>query len=101
MLYLDHCGGCHQSKGRGIPGIFPPLAGNGVVVAPEPADIIKVVLGGIPARNGYVAMPSFAGQLSDQEVADIANYLRTSWGNNAAANATPQAVMELRKTLGR
>ena len=101
VLYLDHCGGCHQSKGRGIPGIFPPLAGNGVVVAPEPADIIKVVLAGIPARNGYVAMPSFAGQLSDQEVAEIANYLRTSWGNHAAANATPQVVMELRKTLGR
>ena len=35
-LYLDHCAGCHQAGGRGIPGVFPPLAGNGVVLAPRP-----------------------------------------------------------------
>ncbi len=101
VLYVDHCSGCHQSKGRGIPGVFPPLAGNGVVVAPNPADIIKVVLGGIPARNNYIAMPSFGSQLSDQQIAEIANYLRTSWGNGAPPNATAQAVKELRGTLGR
>ena len=45
-LYVDNCMACHQSKGRGIPGVFPPLAGNGVIVAPSPNDIVKVVLGG-------------------------------------------------------
>ena len=97
-LYMDHCGGCHQAKGRGIAGVFPPLAGNGVVVAPDPANILKVVLGGIPAQNNYVPMPSFAGQLNDQEIADIANYVRTSWGNGAAPNATAQMVAKLRGT---
>src|ERR1017187_5049109 len=41
-LYLDHCAGCHRAKGRGIPGVFPPLAGNAVVLASAPANIFKV-----------------------------------------------------------
>ena len=68
-LYLDHCAACHQAKGRGITGVFPPLAGNGVVLAPDAADILKVVLDGISPRGGYVPMPSFAGQLSDEQIA--------------------------------
>jgi len=95
-LYLAHCGGCHQALGRGIPGVFPPLAGNGAVVAPDPADILKVVLQGIPAQNGRVAMPSFASQLNDAQIAQIANYARTSWGNAAAPNATADVVARLR-----
>ncbi len=98
-LYLDNCGACHQAKGRGIPGTFPPLAANGVVLAPDPANILMVVLKGVPSRNGYMAMPSFAGRLSDEQIADIANYVRSSWGNGAAANVTPQMVQRLRGQL--
>jgi mono/diheme cytochrome c family protein len=97
-LYMDHCSGCHQAKGRGIAGVFPPLAGNGAVIASDPANILKVVLAGIPAQNGYIPMPAFGDQLSNQEIADIANYVRTSWGNSAAPNATPQAVAGLRRS---
>ena len=95
-LYLDHCAGCHQSGGRGLPGVFPPLAGNGAVVAPDPANILKVVLGGIPPQGKYIPMPAFASQLSDQQVAHVANYVRTSWGNAAAPNATPAMAAQLR-----
>jgi mono/diheme cytochrome c family protein len=99
-LYLDHCSGCHQAKGRGIAGVFPPLAGNGAVIASDPANVLKVVLAGIPAQNGYIPMPAFGDQLSNQEIADIANYVRTSWGNTAAPDATPQAVAGLRPAPG-
>jgi mono/diheme cytochrome c family protein len=95
-LYMDHCGGCHQAQGRGIAGVFPPLAANGVVVASDPADIYKVVLDGIPQRGGYIPMPSFAAQLNDQQIADIANYVRTSWGNAAAPDATAATIAKLR-----
>jgi mono/diheme cytochrome c family protein len=44
-------------------------------------------------------MPSFAAQLTDQQVADIANYVRTSWGNGAPSNATPQAVAAVRRPM--
>ena len=95
-LYLDHCAGCHQAKGRGIPGVFPPLAGNGVVIAPDPANVLNVILGGVPAKGGYIPMPPFGAQLDDDQVAQIANYVRTSWGNNASADVTPAAVARLR-----
>lgn len=95
-LYLDYCAGCHQAGGRGLPNVFPPLANNGAVVAPDPADVLKVILLGVPQQGKYVPMPSFAGILNDQQVAQIANYVRSSWGNNASANATPAMVARLR-----
>lgn len=98
-LYLDNCSGCHQAKGRGIPGTFPPLAGNGVVLASDPADIVRVVLWGVPMQNGYVPMPGFASALSDQQVAALANYVRTSWGNSAPANTTARLVEAERRNL--
>ena len=97
-LYADHCSSCHQAGGGGIPGVFPPLASNDAVIAPEPANILKVVLQGIPARENYIAMPSFGGRLTDRQIADVANYVRTSWGNIAAPDATPAMVAKLRET---
>ena len=95
-LYTDYCSGCHQSRGRGIPGMFPALAGNPNVLAAEPNNILEVVEHGIPARAGYGAMPGFQSQLTDQQIAEIANYLRTSWGNRARPNATAAMVAKLR-----
>jgi mono/diheme cytochrome c family protein len=95
-LYMDHCGGCHQAGGRGLPGVFPPLAGNGVVLASDPANILKVLLEGVPTQGKYIQMPGFAGLLSDQQIADLTNYVRTSWGNGAAANSSAAMVARLR-----
>jgi mono/diheme cytochrome c family protein len=95
-LYLDHCAGCHQAGGRGMPGVFPPLAGNGVVLAADPADVLKVVLGGIPAQGRYIPMPGFAAVLDDEQIAALSNYVRTSWGNAAAPNTTAAMVARLR-----
>jgi len=79
---------CHQATGRGMPGVFPPLAGNDAVLAPDPADILKVVLLDVPAQGKSLPMSAFASQLSDQQVADLANHLRSGWGNGTAANTT-------------
>jgi len=95
-VYLQYCSGCHQAKGQGVPGQFPPLAGNPVVLAPDPANVFKVVLEGIPAQGPYKPMPAFAPQLSDQQIADLVNYLRSSWGNNAPANASVADIQKLR-----
>jgi mono/diheme cytochrome c family protein len=96
QLYTENCSGCHQAGGRGLPGVFPPLAGNGVVLASDPANIVKVVDAGIASRNGYITMPGFATLLTDQQLTDIANYIRTSWGNNASANVTSNMVATMR-----
>jgi mono/diheme cytochrome c family protein len=95
-LYIEHCSGCHQSMGRGIAGVFPPLADNGVVLASDPVDIVKIILLGIPQQNGFIAMPSFAGDMSDEQIATLANYVRTNWGNRAVPNATSAMVATLR-----
>ena len=98
-LYMDHCAGCHQAGGRGMPGVFPPLAGNGVVLAGDPANILKVMLGGVPAQGKYIPMPGFAAQLNDQQIADLANYVRGSWGNQAPANTSAAMVAKLRECV--
>src|SRR5262245_64582218 len=98
-LYADNCASCHQADGQGVAGSIPPVAGNPAVVAAKPFDVLAVVLQGIPARGGLPAMPSFAGSLGDSDVADLTNYVRTSFGNTAAPNATPDLVASWRSTL--
>jgi mono/diheme cytochrome c family protein len=77
-LYTAHCMGCHQATGQGIPGGFPSLIGNGTVVAADPADMLNVMVRGIPMQHARGAMPSFAGTLTNEQIASLANYLRTS-----------------------
>jgi mono/diheme cytochrome c family protein len=95
-LYLDNCSGCHQAKGRGMAGVVPPLAGNGSVVAPDPSNVIHAVLGGSAQHGDYAAMPAFAQSLTDTQIAQVTNYLRSSWGNSAPPNASAEAVAKLR-----
>lgn len=87
-LYRTSCSSCHQSNGEGVPGAFPPLAGDPVVLDEDPTRHIEIILFGMEgeAIDGVdysAAMPPFAEQLSDEEVAAIINHERTSWGNNA------------------
>jgi mono/diheme cytochrome c family protein len=95
-LYMDRCSGCHQAAGAGIAGAFPPLAGNAAVTAPDPGNILQAILLGLPPAFQYGAMPSFAAKLNDQQIADIANYVRGSWGNTAPPNATAETAAKLR-----
>jgi mono/diheme cytochrome c family protein len=98
-LYADNCATCHQAGGQGTPGSIPPLAGNPAVIASKPFDTLSVILQGVPTRDGIPAMPSFAGSLSDNDVAELANYVRTNWGNAAAPNATAVLAASWRSTL--
>ena len=64
-LYLDNCAMCHQPKGTGLPGVFPRLAGNAVVTANDPENLITVVMSGIPGRGNYPTMPAFASTVGN------------------------------------
>ena len=68
--------------------MFPPLKGSAVVTAPDPTEHIRTVLRGLSGKSiGGVtyatAMPAFADQLTDEEVAAVLSYERSSWGNQA------------------
>jgi mono/diheme cytochrome c family protein len=96
VLYLDNCAACHKARGIGVAHAFPPLNGNPVVNADSPANVIEVVLRGIPAQNNYPAMPAFAATLNDKEIAELVNYIRTGWDNHASGNATTKMVEQRR-----
>jgi mono/diheme cytochrome c family protein len=102
-IYLDNCAACHRPDGVGYEQVFPRLAGNPVVQAENPQSLISIVLEGSQtprtARTpAQFTMPHFAWRLSDKDVADVVNFIRTSWGNSALP-ASSTDVAKIRKSL--
>ena len=100
-LYDAQCASCHGAKGQGAPPNYPPLAGNPSIQMQSAVNPIRMVLnGGYPPgtpRNPMpYGMPPFAQNLSDDEVAAVVTYIRTSWGNRGAAVSARDAN-DLRK----
>jgi len=103
LAYLDNCAACHRPDGLGYERVFPRLAGNGVAQAGDPISLISIILNGArtPRTKGapaQFAMPSFATRLSDQDVADVVNFIRSSWGNHASST-TARDVARVRKAI--
>jgi mono/diheme cytochrome c family protein/histone H3/H4 len=90
-LYVDNCSSCHQLNGRGLPGQIPALDGNTAVTASHPNDAVMAILQGFGPNGTWGAMGSFA-QLSNQQIADLVNYIRTAWSNHAEPNAVAWSV---------
>ncbi|MDH1574203.1 MULTISPECIES: cytochrome c [Pseudomonas] len=89
-VYVDNCAACHRTDGQGYTRVFPALAGNPVVQTADATSLIHVVLDGgtVPATHtapSNLTMPAFGWRLSDQEVAEVVNFIRTSWGNQGSA----------------
>ena len=97
QAYLNHCASCHQLDGKGIPNQIPALAGNGLVASGGPQSVIRVVVGGVEAQGTYGPMSAVGNGMTDQEVADATNYVRSAWSNNAPANVGPGEVATIRK----
>lgn len=101
QLYLDNCAGCHLSSGQGEKNAFPQLAQNPAVVGDDPSSVINVVLQGsrIPKTQTSptgMRMPGFAWRLDNQEVADVVNFIRNGWGNQAP-NVSASQVEAIRQ----
>jgi mono/diheme cytochrome c family protein len=94
--YLTFCASCHQQNGKGVAGEIPALAGNGAVKAREADNVIRVMLGGLPATKVYAPMPAVGANMTDDQIAAVANYVRTAWGNAAPATAQAGTVGKLR-----
>ena len=95
-VYDAQCASCHGADGSGKPPNYPPLAGNQSIQMASAVNPIRIVLnGGYPpgtAGNPMpYGMPPFAQVLSDDEVAAVVTYIRTSWGNRGAAISARQA----------
>ena len=102
-LYLDNCGACHFVTGKGAPGIFPELDQATIVNAKDPTGLIHTILVGAQQPStekapSTLAMPGFGSRLSDEEVAQLATFVRQGWSNQAPAVSKDQ-VAEVRKSL--
>lgn len=110
-IFADACTACHLAGGKGQPGMFPPLPGSAMAQQRDPTGLIHLILAGgrtapTPEHPSFQSMPSFAWKLDDQQVADVATYIRNSWGNRAPPVTADQVSdlrgkLELRKALDR
>ena len=89
QLFGGKCAACHQATGLGVAGVFPPLVGSEWVVSDE-KSLVNILLHGV---NGQLkvkgvdyqgAMPAWKA-MSDGELAAVRSYIRSEWGNQAAA----------------
>lgn len=89
-LYENQCATCHQASGKGVPSVYPALAGSSAINTPIASNAIRMVLHGgyAPSTVGNprpYGMPPFGQAMSDEEVAAVLTYVRNSWGNQGNA----------------
>jgi mono/diheme cytochrome c family protein len=89
LVYQNVCQACHMANALGGEGAgkIPALAKNGGLEAA--AYPIMVVTGG---KN---AMPWFRGALTDQQISDVINYVRSNFGNKYKDKVTRAMVAEM------
>lgn len=94
-LYQAICQGCHMPDAKGAvgAGAYPGLARNArLAVAAYPLTVVV---------NGQKAMPPFGDDLTDQEIANVVNYVRSHFGNTYTDAASAAEVKELRQSRRR
>lgn len=96
-LYVDNCAACHFVNGKGAPRVFPHLDGATVVNAKDPAGLLHVILAGAKTPStakapSVLPMPGFAYRLNDDEVAQLATFVRSGWSNHAPAVTASDAA---------
>ena len=102
-VYAKTCVACHQPNGKGLPGVFPHLDGSDWLEA-DTSLLSKVVLRGLQGPitingapfNGPMPMAPLADTLKDEEIADVINYVRATYGKGGAL-ATPEVVKAARE----
>jgi nitrite reductase (NO-forming) len=87
-IFMQTCFACHQPDGKGLPNIFPPLAGSDYLLADHERSIRIVTKGltgpvTVKGQTFNNVMPPQV--LTDQQIADVLTYVTNSWGNSASA----------------
>lgn len=103
--YTANCQNCHMADGKGLPGAFPPLAKSSYLSKPN-GELITYVLKGQTGEitvNGtvYNAVMPAQDYLTDEQIADIYNFVRNSWGNKSTVAITPVMVSKKRTELSK
>jgi mono/diheme cytochrome c family protein len=93
-LFTNVCAGCHQPDGRGAvgAGAYPALADNKELASAD--YVIELML------KGQRGMPPVGQMMSDQQIADVINYVRTHFGNAYGDDVSPADVEAARRGKG-
>ncbi len=98
IIYEDFCVNCHLPNGEGVEKTFPPLAKSDYLMNKIDLSIKAIKFGqkGEIVVNGvtYNNIMTPLG-LTDQEIADVMNYITTSWGNANIKMITKAEVSEI------
>lgn len=100
------CALCHNTDGTGRPNQAPAFVGSEWVIG-SPNRLIRIpqlgVNGPLKVRGvefqGTQNMAAMGAALSDEDLAAVLTYIRTSWGNKASP-ITPAQVKAVRGELG-
>ena len=89
-IYQDLCSACHHKDGKGVPQMFPNLKEVATVSAAKPDTVLRVIIQGAASVSTEKeptgpAMPAFGWQLDDAQIAAVATYVRSHFGNGAPA----------------
>ena len=100
-IYESLCLNCHQADGKGLSGVYPPIAKSDWV-AGDPDILTEILIRGArgPTKvNGEsfdnIMPPS---GLADQQIAQLLTYIRAHFGNRAAP-VTAESVADVRETI--
>lgn len=92
-LYKSYCASCHMYDGKGVAGVFPPLANSDYMLA-DIDRAIKTILNGTK-ESIIVNKLEYSGStmtpynyLSDEEISAISTYIFNSWGNQGETITT-------------
>src|ERR1700759_3727657 len=88
-LYKQYCLTCHQADGGGVPRMNPPLIATSYVTG-DKVKLVKWVLQGSVEKvpiDGQTYSNNMPAQnyLSDQQIADVLTFIRSSFGNKSSA----------------
>lgn len=101
-LYKGACIACHEADGSGAPRIYPPLPGNANLQSADASSTLRIILDGAetvttPRAPNKGSMPAYAAKMTDQQIADVTNYIRNAWGNAAPLVTAEQVARARRK----
>ena len=98
-IYNDFCVQCHLEDGKGIKGIYPPLAKSDFLKdINQTIYSIKYGLKGPITVNGENYNSIMVSQgLDDEEISDVVNYILNSWGNSTNKLITEEIVTSIKR----
>jgi mono/diheme cytochrome c family protein len=101
-VYDQYCMPCHMQDGTGVPRLNPTLVKTSYVLG-DKKIIIDIVLKGFDAQveiegDYYQNVMAAHDFLTDQQIADVATYVRNSFGNKASV-VTPADVKSIRSAI--